>query len=1507
MDAFLAAPIDLRIKNLFRISTIIFSEKNVSKSCVKVCTKPEVSQRTRIPYILTKKCIFISWRSIFSSRSADVRASLPGNGRTISKKTLKKLSKPLKSILNILIAPSKCISERELNESNFYNFDNIILNNIYKPPNSPIASANETFYYSYTECSASVCELNESNLYKTVVILISESESESIAIHKTANSHKCFRMSPQERLIERTVNLRVGGNDRNHEPATRTKVERIFTLRKVKEERLTRRHKSALIFILLQLSADVEKNPGPQDHEDEQHHRTTSRRRAQLKVMSYNVRGLNDEKKLRHLINHLYKEDPGKNGDFIVCLQETYLERESKVPYLWRGNFHLTPGLGNSQGCITLLSPHISVVESRNIGNRAHVLACQKSGETQIGLLVVNIYAPNPNNLEKFEFFEAIFDVLDEFETRHNCTNSIVVGDFNVVFNENEAKNRLYSAQEKRIATSIKDRMRAAGLTDLWEDKALFTWKRANSESFSAIDRILFKKNKLIKRWEATNWSLSFSDHAALEAGFDYVGINKRPRTKITRLDPSLVKIPECRAAIEREYQEMLNKMIDGWDPHLKLEYAKMCIRTVVEKVQAERKKFEQTEEDNINEELNCAVESLAAGRPQLSGGSLVDYIEELRSKKAKIIEDRGSRLADKLKTKWYNEGEKSNKYFLGLLRRNMPDDFKTLIGEEGELLNDPEEIESAIVTFYKKLYEGQNEVEITEDDNFLDEIISISDEEGDEIVTPVTPDELRKTLHTCKDSSPGPDGIPYSILGLLWPTFGKILSDAWNHSLQTGKLPPSHKASFLKLIPKAGKDLNKLTNWRPITLSNCDHKLITKTYSMRMCKVLTNVIGEKQTAYLKGRLINDNIRSMLATINLAGIEDNIDGLIVALDAKKAFDSVDHKYIERCLISFGCRKFVPIFKILYKELTTDIIINGKVVKGFDIRRGVKQGDALSCILFIMCMEPLIRNIDKNDNITPLYSTNLESAVPKAFAYADDINCVIKDSESNLQRIFKEYERLTRNSGLQLNAEKTEILRIGKNPPRRTYNVTYLELHHEIKSSDKMKINGIIFQRDYSELVKENVKNAIARMDSIFRSWSRRSLSTLGKIVIVKTFGLSQIIYILQTLALTNNEYKMINNIVYKFIWNRHYLAAKAPERIRREIVVKTTRQGGLGMLDVMELDSGLKLRALGRLLDTKHPFLQLIRAKVDLTEFFNPICRTNLERVATAAIGLLKAERSKLWGKIELNNNSNLLSAIRQMDIRLALTNAGKNSIPLYMLWRRNIKKIGDLDVPALGSIRRYIEQEKLDKIDRAVNVRIGNRALGEQFYVKNVFKSLADCTSKELRESLKSNAPVTNLKFGNLDLEVNEALSWYLKLSKLSSTRHKNTLLRIIHGDIYTKDRLHRFGMIDNPNCPRCDEVETLTHKLIECEYVRRIWQRTLEITNRIPEPDMTRLILAIPTIGTTLLTLHAEILQRILYLREDTNYLVHPRVVVNSAIKDLIRKETKTEIKNVLKDLLL
>ena len=1491
---------DLRKKFLFAHKAIAKKKKNVCETRIKVCTILQVSPITASePFnAFLKKLSFA--KSNASADNVNKRLSLVNflNFRNVESQKSELLSR------------SNCLGKPECAIAKAHKALKAL--KARKVPKVPKA------------CEAIILYVNKDRTKNKgeeakaeVKVLIA---LKARKVHKatkaceavTPESRKCYKAATSAKITKAQKKER--------------KVKAVITA--FINETLTLRHQISVIQHRIATAGDVHPNPGPPTPgrppaqggpppPSSQSH-SSRKKEAALSVTTYNVRGLNDGRKMRHLTNYVNKLF-SKNKDVIAGFQETYVEKAGRLPFMLRGNFVQTAGNGNSLGVITMLSHHLNVVGSKHIGSRAHVLACQRASENSTAYIIANVYAPNQNNEEKIKFFEELADLILEFEEVYDCKNTIVLGDLNVVLDSKWVKNRQYNAPEKKIAKAVNELMLDLNLTNACNEVSNFTWRRPNTDVFSTIDYVFHNTGELTLVGNSSDWSLSMSDHAAVKCDFAFTGKEVGKRSKVTRLDPSLIKDRERMLRIKEVINALMAMIPADWNPHIRLDYLKMCTRTVWEKHQAERKRIESDEEAQINEELNKAISKLeTSDLSEREKADLIEYIEELRIDKASEIEKKGERLAEKLGTKWYNEGEKSTRYFMRLLNRPMPDKFKELENANGELIKGETEIEAEIVSFYKNLYESydKSKINVTEDQSFLNEINPITGDREDQIVKPIDIDELGRTLKTCRDSAPGPDGICYSIISALWNHYGPTIVEAWNHSLRTGKLTPSHKVSFLKLIPKAGKDPKKLTNWRPITLSNCDHKIITKTYSNRICKEVTNVIGARQTAYLKGRLINDNVRGLIASINVANTEENIDGLIVSLDAKKAFDSVEHGYIERCLISFGLGKFVPIFKTLYSELSSDILINGKIVKGFQIKRSVKQGDALSCVLFIMCMEPLLRNIEVNNDIGNVRSGSLEKDLPKVYAYADDVNAVIKNNQASIQALFQEYGRLTNASGLELNADKTEILKIKTNNAgiQESFNVNYLDREYNLTTCQETKINGILLQQDPTAMQENNVRNAIGKMKAAFAGWSRRGLSTLGKILIAKTYGISQIIFLMQSLMLNVKMYKEINAMLYKFIWNRHFNAAKAPERIKREIVNKPINLGGLGMLDVCELDEGLKLRALGRLLNTEHPMLRLIRDKLDNTEYFYPSSQSKLDPVTVEGIKLLGIDRRKLLFNSKLKSDRITVGKVREMKLHRIIKPGKRPSILFFNAWISGIRKVGDLSTAALEKLRPIIITDLMPTLENAVRLNLpesnARGALEEEtFYDGKSYRKLSSLTSKEIRISRCNNMPICDFKIG-LVLTQCESLSYFSKIRKLSSTKHKDTILRILHKEVYTKSKLHRYGLADSPKCPRCDEIEDLTHKVVLCAYAERIWKQVISITNPLRTTPATTNIGTVvgADIGSNLvtLTINAEVCQRILYLKDSNEYLIHPRKFVELAIKAVERKEKDPELKRALGTLL-
>ena len=131
----------------------------------------------------------------------------------------------------------------------------------------------------------------------------------------------------------------------------------------------------------------------------------------------------------------------------------------------------------------------------------------------------------------------------------------------------------------------------------------------------------------------------------------------------------------------------------------------------------------------------------------------------------------------------------------------------------------------------------------------------------------------------------------------------GQDLVDCFNALYRAGEMSLSQRRGVITLIPKEDSDLATLANWRPITLLNLDYIIASKIIARRLEKVLALLINPDQTGFIKGRYIGQNrlINDILEQTKL----QNISGILLQLDFRKAFDSIEWEFIQRTIALFN--------------------------------------------------------------------------------------------------------------------------------------------------------------------------------------------------------------------------------------------------------------------------------------------------------------------------------------------------------------------------------------------------------------------------------------------------------------------------------------------------------------------------------------------------------------------------------------------------------------------------
>ena len=350
-----------------------------------------------------------------------------------------------------------------------------------------------------------------------------------------------------------------------------------------------------------------------------------------------------------------------------------------------------------------------------------------------------------------------------------------------------------------------------------------------------------------------------------------------------------------------------------------------------------------------------------------------------------------------------------------------------------GEKITDMQEILNYEVQFYKDLYSSNN-IDDTNINSMLNNTVfetTLSKDDADICDGQISLDEITKAIFNMKhNKSPGLSGISIEFYQTFWNKIKYLVLNSMNEGSIKGEQSPLQKQGVISLLYKKGNPEN-LENWRPISLLNTDYKIITRVLATRLQKLLPKIISMDQQGYLKNRYIGYNIRQIQDIIDYTEKLD-IEGAILFLDFRKAFDTVSWNFLFSVLKKFGFNQsFIDWIKTIYNNCSSSIMNNGWRSNFFNLHKGLRQGCPSSALLFILVAEVMAFNIRNNENIHGIKVTinNIVKNI-KLTQLADDTTLFLSRKEE-IGIALDIIETFGKHSWLILNRNKTEGLWIGK--------------------------------------------------------------------------------------------------------------------------------------------------------------------------------------------------------------------------------------------------------------------------------------------------------------------------------------------------------------------------------------------------------------------------------------------------------------------------------------------
>ncbi|KAL9679286.1 hypothetical protein QQ045_017144 [Rhodiola kirilowii] len=453
-----------------------------------------------------------------------------------------------------------------------------------------------------------------------------------------------------------------------------------------------------------------------------------------------------------------------------------------------------------------------------------------------------------------------------------------------------------------------------------------------------------------------------------------------------------------------------------------------------------------------------------------------------------------------------------------------------------------------------------------------------VSEEMNSWLLRDISEEEVRSAVFSIGPlKAPGVDGFPAIFYQKHWDSIKDNIMKEVKAFWAEGLLEKEINKTLIVLIPKK-KEAVRIEDWRPISLCTVAMKIITKIISRRLQPILNQVISIFQSAFVKGRVITDNIVVAHGVANF--LKNCNEGrnyyASVKIDMSKAYDRVEWPFLEKVLLRMGfAARWVERVMQCVCSVTYQIRVNGNVSEVICPSRGLRQGDPLSPYLFLFCTEllnaKLLLSVERG-LISGIKVCKKAPVVSHLF-FADDAIFFIKAEcreVDNLKEVLHQYGGV---SGQLVNFDKSEIC-FSRNTPAdvRVHICEALRVPQVRSHSRYLGLPLLVGQRK-SETFREIVEKIWRRV----KDWKCKLLSSGGREILIKAVIQAIPTYMMSVYYFPRRIISEIQKLMLQFWWDKKE-GNRGISWIRQEILQHKKCVGGLGLKDLAVFNEAMLLK-----------------------------------------------------------------------------------------------------------------------------------------------------------------------------------------------------------------------------------------------------------------------------------------------------------------------------------------